>query len=137
MGRGLSELQQAIIVMAYKNKATGADAYHDDSGPVAAAHVKRESILREYFGWQSDDARPDYHYRTFSRADIGRERYNATMVSLSRSLHRLEARGLVYLTHSVMAAGWSGAELTEEGEAEAERILQRREGQDQRRNAIG
>jgi hypothetical protein len=126
VGRGLSELQQDIIVMAYENKVSGVVAYHDDQGPVVTAHVRREQILQERFGWEPDGARPDYHYRIFSRTDIGHDRYNATMASLSRSLYRLEARGLVYLTHSAMAAGWSGAELTEEGEAAARRILEHR-----------
>ncbi len=126
MGRGLSDLQKAVIVMAHENEVAATVAYHDAEGPVITAHVTREQILREYFGWQPDAARPSYHYRVFSRADIGHDKYNAVMVSLSRSLHRLEARGLVYLTHSLMAAGWNGAELTDEGRTEALRILGRR-----------
>src|SRR5918995_7442769 len=108
MGRGLSDLQKDILLMAYENEQAGHEAYHDETGPVITAHVKREQILRERFGWQPD-GRFGWFCRNFSRTDIGHDRYNATMASLSRSLHRLEARGPVYLTHSAMAAGWSGA----------------------------
>jgi hypothetical protein len=125
MGRGLSDLQKAIIVMAYKNKEAGDVAYRTgpneyNTRPVVSAHVKREQILQEYFGW-----RPGVRERckgragVFNREDIGHDRYNTVMVSLSRSLHRLEARGLVHFTHSLRAGGWSGAELTQEGEAAA------------------
>jgi hypothetical protein len=129
MGRGLSELQQDIILMAYKNKEAGLVSYQTSDErytfSVVSAHVKREQILRERFGWEPADR---FWMRRFSRKDIGEERYNRVMASLSRSLHRLEQRGLVELTHSMRAGAWSGAELTEEGEAEAGRILERREG---------
>jgi hypothetical protein len=130
MGRGLSDLQQDIIVMAYENKEAGVvsyrvvgDNYRYKSEVVA--EVKREQILTERFGWEPSTKRG--RPGVFSRTDIGPERYNRVMASLSRSLHRLEERGLVWFTHSVLAAGWSGVELTEEGEAEARRILERRD----------
>jgi hypothetical protein len=130
VGRGLSDLQQDVIVMAYENKKAGAVAYRTgpneyNTRPVVSAHVKREQILRQRFGWQPDTRRG--RPGVFSRTDIGAECYNVVMASLSRSLHRLEERGLVWFTHSMLAAGWSGVELTEEGEAEARRILERRD----------
>jgi len=115
MGRGLSELQQSIIVMAYENR--------DPSINLGGRHVYRESILRECFGWEPRER----GWSPFSRKDIGAERYNRGMASLSRALRRLEERGLVEFTHSMLASGWSGVLLTEEGEAEAQRILERRE----------
>src|SRR5918995_3160881 len=82
MGRGLSDLQKDILLMAYENEQAGHEAYHDETGPVITAHVKREQILRERFGWQPD-GRFGWFCRNFSRTDIGHDRYNATMASLS------------------------------------------------------
>ncbi len=125
MGRGLSELQQDIIVIAYENKEAGLVSYETREGPVMSAHVKREQILRERFGWQPAD-RFGFLLKTFSKKEIGAEHYNRVMASLSRSLHRLEQRGMAWRTYSYRADAWSGVELTEEGEAEARRILERR-----------
>jgi hypothetical protein len=127
VGRGLSELQQDMIVMAYKNKEAGRVAYRTgpreyNTYPVVSAHVKREQILHERFGWEPNGNR---YLSNFSKKDIGPKRYNCVMASLSRALHRLEGRGLVELTQSMRAGGWSGAELTEEGEAKARQILER------------
>lgn len=125
MGRGLSDLQKAVLLMAHENSFTGDDAYSNwDGEGKYPPHVKRARILEEYFGWQPDTAtgRPP-RTGAFNRQDVGHKRYNAVMASLSRSLHRLETRGLIYLTHSARAGGWSGAELTEEGRAEALRLL--------------
>ncbi len=122
MGRGLSGLQQDIIIMAHKNKEAGAASYNDRHGPVITAHVKREQILRERFGWiPTEDRR--LLTGNFSKKAVGAKRYGSVMASLSRALRRLERRGLVEFTHSMLAGGWGGAELTEEGEAEARRIL--------------
>jgi len=112
--------------MAHKNKAAGLVAFHDERGPVVAAHVKREQILREYFGWMLTEAGGRPWSANFSKNDIGAKRYGSVMASLSRALRRLEGRGLIVRTHSMRAGGWSGVELTEEGEAEARRILERR-----------
>jgi hypothetical protein len=129
VGRGLSNLQKAILVMAHENRLTGTDAYSNWDGEGAyPPHVKRERILQEHFGWQPNTvSRPGRSSGIFSRREVGHERYNVVMASLSRSLRRLEARGLIEFTHSFRAGGWSGVELTEEGEVEAERILERRQ----------
>jgi hypothetical protein len=134
MGRGLSNLQQDIIVMAYMNKEAGVVAYHTgpneyNTYPVISAHVKREQILRERFGWEPSGRRGLLTY-TFSKNEIGPKRYNRVMASLSRALHRLERRGFLFFTHRLLAGSWSGVELTEEGEAEARRILERRKAEE-------
>lgn len=78
MGRGLSELQQFIL------KKAGRD------GDIAPP-----DILEDFFGWKKTriPCRPGGH--RFSPPEIGTERYHKTMVTLSRSIRRLECRGLV------------------------------------------
>src|SRR6516164_4813735 len=100
MGRGLSKLQRTILVRALDNrkqegrgpdKPGGADVYH-------------AKVLADYFGWEL----PAWYYRRkkeekwrspasqkFSRADIGEKRYVAAQAAISRSLVRLQDRGLV------------------------------------------
>ena len=78
MGRGLSKLQQFILKKASRE---------GDIGP--------PDILEGFFGWKKTrlPLRPGGH--RFSPPEIGTDRYHKTMVTLSRSIRRLEGRGLV------------------------------------------
>ena len=104
MGHGLSPLQRYIVTKA----ATVARLYYHD-------------ILQEYYGWQSH-RRPCHPWhgtsslgtQRFWPAEIGKQRYHQTMVTLSRAVARLHTRGLVVWLSGVNAH-WSGVEITPEG----------------------
>jgi hypothetical protein len=104
MGHGLSPLQRYIVTKA----ATVERLYYHD-------------ILQEYYGWQSH-RRPCHPWhgtsspgtQRFWPAEIGKQRYHQTMVTLSRAVARLHTRGLVVWLSGVNAH-WSGVEITLEG----------------------
>ena len=104
MGHGLSPLQRYIVTKA----ATVERLYYHD-------------ILQEYYGWTSH-RRPGHPgngtaspgTQRFGPAEIGPQRYHQTMVTLSRAVARLHARGLVTWLSGVNAH-WSGVEITPEG----------------------
>jgi hypothetical protein len=108
MGRGLSPLQRYIVAKA----ATVDRLYYHD-------------ILEDYYGWKSHMKR--FHRRErympgeqkFWPAEIGEQRYHATMVTLSRSTARLAQRGLVTCLQGTIA-NWSGVEITPAGRRLAE-----------------
>ena len=119
MGRGLSPLQRYMVTKA----ATVERLYYAD-------------ILQEYYGWTNhgrrhylrnaagdltDEWRPAFSGQKFWPDEIGRARYHATMVTLSRAAARLEQRGLVTCLVGTKYQ-WSGMEITPEGRREAARL---------------
>jgi hypothetical protein len=122
MGRGLSPLQRYIVA-----KAATMDRLH--------YYV----ILHEYYGWpirkRPHRLEADQHgYRVdggefgytasgkkFWPAQIGRETYHKTMVSLSRAVERLARRGLVTWLAGTRYK-WSGVEITPEGKRLADTL---------------
>jgi hypothetical protein len=81
MGRGLSDLQRFILAEAGKRE-----------------RVHPCEVLAGFFGWE-----PNQPLRAgerpkgvnFFRGRVGRAAYRSAMASLSRSIRRLEGRGLV------------------------------------------
>jgi len=121
MGRGLSKLQKMILMLAHENRERGTGARPLPEGGQLGTDVKQSEVLKAYFGWEPDHrSRSDYF--DFSMKDIGEQAYRSARVSLSRAFGRLETRGLIIPTYSVMAARWTGADLTEEGAREAARL---------------
>jgi hypothetical protein len=97
MGRGLSDLQRYILARA----ATVPRLHYVD-------------ILAEYFGWERGGWDTNGHSgQHFSRRRIGEKRYGKTMATLSRSVFRLQDRGLVVWMTGW--AKWSAAEITDKG----------------------
>jgi hypothetical protein len=125
MPRGLSELQKAILRLAYRNRQ------EREEWSVDLFHAE---VLHEHFGWPiarhrrwrpEVGERPLPMDRYFSMREIGEARYRKTQASLSRAVSRLERRGLVERFH---AAGWTGygcavLDLTDEGVRVAEHLL--------------
>ena len=115
----MSELQKTILRLAHENRARGEGArvfadYQEGTD------VTYPQVLAGYFGWEGTRAGGGV-YR-FSKKEIGEKPYRSAMASLSRAFARLEARELIVRTHSMMAAGWTGADLTDEGRAVARRL---------------
>jgi len=124
MARGLSELQKAILRLAYRNRQVRDERSVDLFYP---------EVLHEHFGWPiarthswrpEKGERPCGYDRYFSMREIGEAKYRKTQVSLSRAVSRLERRGLV---ESGWGFGWTGRghailDLTDEGVRVAERL---------------
>lgn len=90
MGRGLSPLQQQILVAAWEK----------EQGPWAAYPLFTHELCVRLWHWPVTQ----WHYvgkfeiengLYFSRQVIGESRYNSVMVSLCRSTQRLHRRGLI------------------------------------------
>jgi hypothetical protein len=119
MGRGLSALQQQILVLAWeKEQASDGDA--------RAPLYPHEILLRRTdwpltvhgrvwvdHGWCAQE-RGKY----FARSQIDPRAYNATRVALWRSLGRLQTRGLI--THTWAEQG--GLRLTDQGRQTAHQL---------------
>ena len=82
MGRGLSDIQKAILSFAARNHG---QAYQGE-------------ILQELYGWDRDTSRPEARFlfkaHHFSRVEVGESEYNVARASVSRAIRRLEERGL-------------------------------------------
>ncbi len=114
----MSELQKTILRLAHENRARGQGARMSPHGQMGT-DVTYPQVLAGYFGWEDTEHRRGFGFYHFSKKHIGEKPYRSAMASLSRAFGRLEARGLVALTHSQMAAGWTGADLTDKGQAVA------------------
>lgn len=78
MGRGLSNLQRFIMEKV---------AQEGDIAP--------PDILQGFFGWKTARSPRQPGGNRFSPREMGMDRYHKTMVTLSRSIRRLEFRGLL------------------------------------------
>lgn len=107
MARGLSDLQQKILVMAYERK--------DRPFPHQCDLHARE-VLTEVYGFSYKYVRPNYGGQAFSPGEIGEQKYNAARIAVWKSFDRLKRRGLA--TKSVM-----GLTLTEEGREKAKAVI--------------
>jgi hypothetical protein len=133
MGRGLSDLQGTILVLAYRKRQARmeriatleADSfeYRVLNEGVPSVDLYYPEVLREHFGfevrshwWAPERERPTYG-QNFSMQGIGERRYRSAQSSLSRAVARLEARGLVERCRRDLA----GLNLTERGVEEAKR----------------
>jgi hypothetical protein len=109
MGRGLSALQQQILVLAWEKEQRGIDT-----------PLYPHEILLQRYDWpltEGGHVRVDTgrsaHERGlyFARSQIGAQAYNAAHVALLRSTDRLQARGLI--RHTWQESG--GLRLTDAG----------------------
>jgi hypothetical protein len=122
VGRGLSELQKTILMLAHKNRERGTGARPLLDGGQLGTDVKYPEVLEAYFGWEPDRRSQSSRYFDFSKQAVGEKAYQSARASLTRAFSRLEARSLIVRTHGVMAAGWTGADLTEKGVKEATKL---------------
>jgi hypothetical protein len=121
MGRGLSPLQQQILLLAWeRDQATPA---HKRVGKFAdTGCLYRQEILVRLWHWPITSGHPLYglyrsgHCRHFKPSVIGERAYQAAVVSLSRAVTRLCARGLLE------KQGW-GLALTEQGRAHVQQLM--------------
>jgi hypothetical protein len=128
MGRGLSPLQQQILLAARRGRATRDRATF---GPPEAPDALLAELLHEVLVWPLHLA-SQWHWRTgtpelrrggqnFRRAQIGLARYNAGRAAVSRALARLERRGLLTRRWG-MFSNWAGVRLTPAGLRVADRL---------------
>jgi hypothetical protein len=109
MGRGLSDLQRWILRQTFERGT-----------------VTNAEICQGYFGWP--DRQPAYCIRSrwdgepvlqcirseaFSPQAIGHKHYHVVTVTISRAIHRLGRRGLVWWDHKTSG---SPMRLTEQGQ---------------------
>lgn len=90
MGRGLSDLQKTILLMAL-----GKVGRSNHSGAVLGSDVMHKHIHKAFYG--------------------DTPRTNATRAAISRAMVRLSKRGLLTLTCGAIS-NWAGGDLTETGE---------------------
>lgn len=103
MGRGLSPLQRHILLLAHDNREAGRSGQGPD--------IHTAEIIATVYGFPVPSGRDprDSRHQTFSREEIGTQAYGAAAAAVSRTLRRLEERGL--LTRHTRAGG----RLTEAG----------------------
>jgi hypothetical protein len=115
MGRGLSELQKTILRRALSNKEREGRSFDEET----KADVFVNEIAADAFGWTLpahyyDDprfGRWGEHFESWRYSD---EERNCVHSATSRSLKRLEARGLGYVVHGSFFR-WCGFNLTPAG----------------------
>ena len=122
MGRGLSDLQRSILIAAFKapdNRRGQRMLYYKD-------------ICTQYFGWLPGYAiwnnldgwkwKYDPRYaellgsHCFATQIMGKKEYQRVMVTISKSVCRLEKRGLVECYQGTLSH-WSGVIITEAGKS--------------------
>jgi hypothetical protein len=118
MGRGLSDLQERMLLLALNGyqreerspRASGADLYYAD-------------VFVAVYGWRRSPQSPyscagDHK---FDRRAIGRRQYAAAQAAVSRAAQRLEKRGLATCLCGSISR-WSGLNLTKAGIALAAKL---------------
>lgn len=128
MGRGLSDLQRNILVLALNKRRTNAAKpeklkdHHD---------LYYAEIFEQICGWRATE-RPVYQkeYQSrpgavatgwhFSPTTIGEKKYNSTRAAVSRAIRRLRDRELVVWWQGVVK--WSAIDLTEAGMEKAKEL---------------
>jgi hypothetical protein len=113
MARGLSDLQKRILNLAYERRMCG-----EKIGP---CDVCTTQVLLEIYDWPLVENCFSIAAHNFDRNEVGKQEYDQAMVTVSRALKRLEARGLVSRFKSHRA--WSGISLTPAGFQVAEELL--------------
>ena len=94
MGRGLSPLQRQILEVG-RNKREGHRREAVIEHPGRGADFYAGMIYKEIFGWEPIR---DYVQKggcNFLREEIGHNEYNVAHAAVSRSLRRLQDRGLI------------------------------------------
>jgi hypothetical protein len=105
MGRGLSDLQRYILTEAGKRPPI------DTAHQVPETQLNFNEILEGFFGWRAKRGILNFYH--FSKLEIGEKKYRSVMAALSRSLARLEQRGLVEIHRG--HAKWTRITITDQG----------------------
>jgi len=116
MGRGLSLLQKWILVHALENRqkelsrelSAGVDLYYKE---ILAGFFKFP--IKKKCGYGSTDPREPHANQLFSMHEIDKKKYRSAMATLSRSVSRLQEKGLIQLMQGTTRL--SGVALTEKG----------------------
>lgn len=104
MARGLSKLQQAILLLGFLNRAK----------PVGQeCQFTRREVLQLYYGWQPCRQSVRRSSRVFRRDQVGLAKYQAAQVSLTKAIKRLAKRGLVDYTPHRMTVTSAGIRVIE------------------------
>ena len=120
MGRGLSTLQRTILRLALTNRARGVQGVHVTYAEVLTAHWGWTPVGRLRFAEGHELAgSPDSGH--LFRGVPPAER-NRAYAALSRSMRRLEQRGLVTVWGGEDAR-WTGVHLTAAGTRAAEQLV--------------
>jgi hypothetical protein len=107
MGRGLSDLQQQILLLALEGRNAPGRAEDMENG--RGADVTHRTILERVYGFEAARG-STIGSHAFSKRAIGAKRYAAAQAAISRAIRRLEERKLV-----IPMCGnsrWSGCNLT-------------------------
>lgn len=144
MGRGLSDLQKTVLSLTFENRQAGIGAYPttDDEREICeemgfsceemSGHdLTTAELVHRHFGWMPGYESPYYGRKKiedpiefirgrrfnqkFIRSDIGDEEYNRVHATVSRTLKRLESRGLI------KNGGWK-LRLTDAGLTQAQQL---------------
>lgn len=113
MARGLSDLEKRILTLAYEKRM-----HTPRTGP---CDVSTTQVLLEVYDWPLVENCFSVAAHNFDRSEIGLREYNRAMASVSRSLRRLEARGLA--TRFKSSHAWSGITLTPAGMEASNELL--------------
>ena len=112
MPRGLSDLQKRILKLAYEKRLLG-----QKTGP---CDVCTTQVLLEIYDWPLAFDCFSVAAHNFDRKEVGQQEYDQAMVTVSRAMSRLEARGLV--TRFKSRHAWSGISLTPAGVEASEQL---------------
>jgi hypothetical protein len=137
MGRGLSDLQRAVLLLAYRKRRErekqlaaleeGSHKWGVLTRGGGSVDLYFAEFLREHFGFEvhaiwwdpeRDGFRRPHMGNNFSMQRTGERRYRTAQASLSRAVKRLEQRGLVRRWHISGFWGPKGAavlDLTDAG----------------------
>ena len=87
MEKGISELQQRILQIAYKNR---------EGFPRCKVDTSAREVLVKVYGFKpvDDIGKAEPRALLFDRKAIGIKKYQAASVSVAKSFNRLVARGL-------------------------------------------
>lgn len=115
MGRGLSELQETILCLAYTNYLAEERATKE-----GGADLYTYEVMLKVYQFTRIPISPNYieprlgGSHRFDLNVIGKKRYQAAAAAISKAFRRLEERGFVGRYNGAIAH-WVGIKLTEAG----------------------
>lgn len=119
MGRGLSDLQRSILMLAAQNRFGRA---RQREGAIERLDLTPAEVYVTVFGWdydvrerrRSQAERASERGKHFISREIGVNQYNCVRASVCRAFERLRKRGYVERWAGAWSK-WSGIVLTDEG----------------------